>query len=86
MKYYEIQEYEACVRSILSYWEVKEEAIDDLIKDDVYLNEMKERTMQPQKKCTQKQAKFVLEEKRNGSIRRRTFEGRVLRTINLGRK
>ena len=42
MKHYEIQEFEAKVRSILSHWGMKDEAIDVAIKDDVYLNFMEE--------------------------------------------
>ncbi len=45
MKYYEIQEFEAAVRSILAFppFDLKEDFIDALIEDDVYLNEMKRR-------------------------------------------
>ena len=42
MKHYEIQEFEAKVRSILSHWGMKDEAIDVAIEHDVYLNLMEE--------------------------------------------
>lgn len=41
MKYYEVQEWEAHVRSVLSFFGLKEEHIDNMIKDDIYLESMK---------------------------------------------
>jgi len=43
IRYHEVQEYEAYVRSVLSYFRTKEEVIDSLIRDDIYLNYMKEK-------------------------------------------
>ena len=41
---HEIQEFEACIRSVLiEFFDVKEDVVDALLKDDVYLNEMKRR-------------------------------------------
>lgn len=40
MKEYEIQEWEAEIRSILAGFGAKEEVIDSLIKDDIYLGAM----------------------------------------------
>ena len=40
-KIHEVQEFEAWVRSVLVWLNVKEDVIDALIEDDVYLNEMK---------------------------------------------
>ena len=45
---HEIQEFEACIRSVLiEFFDVKEDVVDALLKDDVYLNEMKRRNNMP---------------------------------------
>ena len=45
---HEIQEFEACIRSVLiEFFNVKEDMVDTLLKDDVYLNEMKRRNNMP---------------------------------------
>lgn len=59
-----ILDFECLVRSVLSYWGTKDEAIDSLIKDDVYLNAMKEKEMTTLEEWTDKQARFILEQKR----------------------
>lgn len=76
MKIYEVQGWEASVRSFLAGFDVREDIIDDMIRDDIYLEAMKKHVLEAKRKEMEGRANLILENAfREPSTNKPTIEG-----------